>query len=75
MPVLERMAEIGLPLCVHGEVTDPESTSSTARPSSSSACSRRCARLPELRIVLEHVTTAQGVDFVRAGGAQPRRRR
>jgi dihydroorotase len=24
MPVLERMAAIGLPLCVHGEVTDPE---------------------------------------------------
>jgi dihydroorotase len=24
IPVLERMAEIGLPLCVHGEVTDPE---------------------------------------------------
>ena len=23
MPVLERMAAIGLPLCVHGEVTDP----------------------------------------------------
>ncbi len=23
-PVLERMAEIGLPLCVHGEVTDPQ---------------------------------------------------
>ncbi|MEM7671476.1 MAG: dihydroorotase, partial [Pseudomonadota bacterium] len=24
LPVLERMAEIGLPLCVHGEVTDPD---------------------------------------------------
>jgi dihydroorotase len=24
MPVLERMAKIGLPLCVHGEVTTPE---------------------------------------------------
>jgi dihydroorotase len=24
IPVLERMAAIGLPLCVHGEVTDPE---------------------------------------------------
>jgi dihydroorotase len=24
VPVLERMAEIGLPLCVHGEVTDAE---------------------------------------------------
>ena len=24
LPVLERMADIGLPLCVHGEVTDTE---------------------------------------------------
>ena len=25
MPVLEKMAEIGLTLCIHGEVTDPDS--------------------------------------------------
>jgi dihydroorotase len=65
MPVLERMADIGLPLCVHGEVTDPavdifdreavfiERVLAPLR-----------ARLPELRIVLEHVTTAEGVAFV-----------
>ena len=40
-PVLETMAAIGLPLCVHGEVTDPPSTSSTARPCSSTGCSTR----------------------------------
>ncbi len=65
MPVLERMAQIGLPLCVHGEVTDPavdifdreavfiERVLAPLR-----------AALPELRIVLEHVTTADGVAFV-----------
>ena len=41
--VLEKMAEIGCPLCVHGEVTDPRSTSSTARPCSSTACWTRSA--------------------------------
>lgn len=66
-PVLERMSEIGLPLCVHGEVTDPavdifdreavflETVLDPIR-----------RRLPELRIVLEHVTTSDGVDYVRA---------
>ncbi len=67
MPVLERMAEIGLPLCVHGEVTDPavdifdreavfiERVLEPLR-----------QRLPGLRVVLEHVTTAEGVDYVRS---------
>ena len=41
--VLEKMAEIGLPLCLHGEVTDPASTSSTARRCSSTACWIPCA--------------------------------
>ena len=69
MPVLERMAEIGLPLCVHGEVTDP----------AVDVFDREAAflervlgplrdRLPALRVVLEHVTTADGVAFVREGG-------
>ena len=68
MPVLERMAGIGLPLCVHGEVTDPavdifdreavflERVLEPLR-----------RRLPELRVVLEHVTTADGVDYVGSG--------
>ncbi|NMG41123.1 dihydroorotase [Chelativorans sp. ZYF759] len=63
--VLERMAEIGMPLCVHGEVTDPtidifdreavfiERVLAPLR-----------ARLPGLRVVMEHVTTREGVDYV-----------
>lgn len=64
--VLERMAEIGLPLCVHGEVTDP----------AVDIFDREAVFLdrvldpirqatPGLRVVLEHVTTADGVDYVR----------
>jgi dihydroorotase len=65
MPVLERMAEIGLPLCVHGEVTDDEVDIFDRE---ASFVERVLApirsELPELRIVLEHVTTAEGVHFV-----------
>ena len=65
-PVLDRMAEIGLPLCVHGEVTD----------SSIDIFDREAAFIdrilkpmrkknPDLRIVMEHVTTQDAVDYVR----------
>jgi len=69
MPVLERMATIGMPLLVHGEATDPEVDifdreavfiDHTLIPL------RR--RLPELRVVLEHVTTSEAVDYVEQGG-------
>ncbi|MBV9965783.1 MAG: dihydroorotase, partial [Alphaproteobacteria bacterium] len=70
MPVLERMAAIGMPLLIHGEVTDPEVD----------IFDREAAfidrvldplrrRLPELRIVLEHVTTEEAVAYVESGGA------
>ncbi len=68
--VLERMAAIGLPLCVHGEVTDPAVDifdREAVFVERVLAPLRR--RLPELRIVMEHVTTSDGVDFVRAQAA------
>jgi len=65
MPVLEKMAEIGLPLCVHGEVTDP-SVDIFDREAVfiERILIRLRKRLPELRIVMEHVTTKDGVDYV-----------
>ncbi len=69
MPVLEKMAEVGLPLCVHGEVTDPDVDifdREAAFVERVLAPLRK--RLPELRVVLEHVTTAEGVAFVSEGG-------
>ncbi|MFO1209879.1 MAG: dihydroorotase [Amaricoccus sp.] len=66
MPVLERMAAIGLPLCIHGEVTDAEVDVFDRE---ASFIERILAplrgTLPDLRIVLEHVTTAEGVHFVK----------
>jgi dihydroorotase len=65
--VLGRMAEIGLPLCTHGEVTDPaidifdreavfiERVLDPIRKAH-----------PELRVVMEHITTSDAVDYVMA---------
>lgn len=66
MPVLERMAEIGLPLCVHGEVTDPEiDIFDREAVFIERVLAPLAARLPELRIVMEHITTADGIGFAR----------
>ena len=65
MPVLERMAAIGLPLCVHGEVTDDEVDVFDREASFVERVLMPIrSQLPQLRIVLEHVTTAEGVHFV-----------
>jgi dihydroorotase len=68
-PVLETMAEIGLPLCVHGEVTDAGGRHLRPR----GGVHRQGARPdpprdPGLRVVMEHITTSDGVDYVAAGG-------
>ena len=66
-PVLDRMAEIGLPLCTHGEVTD----------SAVDIFDREAVFIdrvldpirrdhPELRVIMEHITTSDAVDYVTA---------
>ncbi|NAZ35591.1 dihydroorotase [Rubellimicrobium sp. CFH 75288] len=65
-PVLERMAEIGMPLCIHGEATDPDVDIFDREAVFIDRVLRPLRRrVPDLRIVLEHVTTQDGVDFVR----------
>ncbi|MEH6775618.1 MAG: dihydroorotase [Cereibacter changlensis] len=67
--VLERMAEIGLPLCLHGEVTSPEVDIFDREAVFLDTVLDPLRRAtPGLRVVLEHVTTSQGVDYVRGGG-------
>ena len=67
LPVLERMAEIGLPLLVHGEVTDGEvDIFDREAVFIERVLEPLRRRLPGLRVVLEHVTTAEGVDYVRS---------
>lgn len=65
--VLERMAERDLPLLVHGEVTagDVDVFDREQRFIDQVLLPLRL-RLPQLRIVFEHATTATAVDFVRS---------
>ena len=65
-PVLERMAEIGLPLCIHGEVTTPDVDIFDREAVFLDTVLAPLLRdLPDLKVTLEHVTTAEGIDFVR----------
>jgi len=68
-PALEAMAEVGLPLCVHGEVTDPEVDIFDREAVFLDRVLEPIRRAtPGLRVVLEHVTTAEGLAYVRQGG-------
>lgn len=68
-PVLERMAEIGLPLCLHGEVTDSDIDIFDREAVFIDRVLDPIRRAtPRLRVVMEHITTAQGIDYVRGGG-------
>jgi dihydroorotase len=67
MPVLERMARIGLPLCVHGEVTNPEvDIFDREAVFIETVLEPLRRRLPELKITMEHVTTADGIDYIKS---------
>ena len=66
-PVLEKMAEIGLPLCVHGEVTDPAVDIFDREAVFIDRVLDPVRRAtPGLRVVMEHITTANGVDYVKS---------
>jgi len=65
--VLEKMAEIGLPLCVHGEVTDPAVDIFDREAVFIDRILDPLRRAtPGLRVVMEHITTIEGVDYARA---------
>ncbi|MGR3758843.1 dihydroorotase [Roseobacteraceae bacterium NS-SX3] len=67
--VLERMGEIGLPLCVHGEVTDAEIDIFDREAVFIDRVLDPVRRAtPGLRVVMEHITTKDGVDYVKANG-------
>jgi dihydroorotase len=65
--VLEVMAEVGMPLLVHGEVThsDVDIFDREAR-FIEDILGKVIADFPDLRVVFEHITTLEAVDFVTA---------
>jgi dihydroorotase len=68
--VLERMAEIGMVLCVHGEVTDPDvDVFDREAVFIDRVLAPLLRELPQLKVAFEHVTTEEAVDFVSAAGA------
>jgi len=63
--IFEVMQEIGMPLLIHGEVTDPEvDIFDREEVFIDKELSPLIKRFPKLKIVLEHITTSHAVDFV-----------
>lgn len=64
-PVFETMSEIGMLLLVHGEVTDPGTDIfDREKRFIDQQMTTIHERFPKLKIVFEHITTADAVDFV-----------
>tara|TARA_R110002167_G_scaffold4255_1_gene19903 strand:- start:761 stop:1804 length:1044 start_codon:yes stop_codon:yes gene_type:complete len=69
--VLEVMAEIGMPLLIHGEVTDSHiDIFDREKVFIDQILKPLIKRFPTLKIVLEHITTAHAVEFVQSSGGQ-----
>lgn len=70
MPALEAMAEVGLPLLVHGEVTDGDiDIFDREAVFIEQVFAPLIARLPTLKVVFEHITTQQAAEYVAAAPA------
>ena len=68
-PVLDAMAEAGIPLCVHGEVTDAEVDIFDREAVFIDRVLEPIRRAtPGLTVVMEHITTSDGVAYIRDGG-------
>lgn len=64
-PLFKIMAEIGMPLLVHGEVTDPKiDVFDREKIFIATILKPLHDAIPELKIVLEHITTKEAVEFV-----------
>jgi len=70
-PVLERMEKIGMPVLIHGESTDPAIDIFDREAAfMEHSLLPLLARHPGLKVVIEHATTAETLDIVRAHAAR-----
>lgn len=68
-PVLSRMQDIGMVLCIHGEVTDSDvDVFDREAVFIERHLSRILRHFPELKVVFEHITTQDAVQFVESAG-------
>ena len=71
MPVLERMEKIDMPFLMHGEDTDPAVDIFDREKSFIDRyLTQWVKRFPGLRFILEHLSSKDGVDFVRSAAPQ-----
>lgn len=69
IPVLEKLQEAGMPLSIHGEVTDPDvDIFDREKVFVDTILTDIVAAFPGLRVVLEHLTTEAAVQFVAEAG-------
>jgi dihydroorotase len=67
---IEALAEAGMPLLIHGEVTDPRvDVFDREHVFIERTLAPLVRRFPQLKIVFEHITTTQAAQFVRAAPA------
>ena len=67
VPILERMAEAGVIMCVHGEVTDDDiDIFDREAVFIDRVLDPIRRRVPNLKVMMEHVTTSNGIDYVKA---------
>src|SRR5437868_6151867 len=68
-PTLARMEKIGMVLCVHGEVTDPDvDVFDREAVFIDRVLLKLVQDFPKLKIIFEHITTEQAVKFVETSG-------
>lgn len=69
-PVLEAMAEAGVPLCCHGEVTDADIDIFDREAVFIDRILEPLRRdVPQLHVTMEHITTSTAVEYVRSADA------
>ena len=68
MPILETMAEIGMPLLIHGEVTNKDvDIFDREKEFIDKTLSFICDKIPSLKITLEHITTRDATIYINEG--------
>ena len=66
---LEKMAEVGMPLLIHGESTDPTvDVFDREKAFIEESLGPTVERFPQLKIVVEHITTRDAVQYVEVTG-------